>query len=159
MRLGGVDEPHGDVFLLGNLGRRFHRAADDVGQAVDLQIERQFAACGAIQLEKVFDQPELEEGVALDHLDRAGDLSRIASQLEHAGPPENRRERRSQFVRQHGQKLVLHSSRDGQLRRRFFVLPRSVILPQQRVSEHLQQFSVQDEPALRNGRLLPRHIP
>ena len=38
-----------------------------------------FAACGAIQLEKVFDQPELEEGVALDHLDRAGDLSRIAS--------------------------------------------------------------------------------
>ena len=50
-------------------------------------------------------------------------------------------------------------SRDGQLRRRVFVLPRSVILPQQRVSEHLQQLSVQDEPALRNGRLLPRHIP
>ena len=62
-------------------------------------------------------------------------------------------------MRQHGQKFVLHGSRDGQLRRRFFVLPRSVILPQQRVSEHLQQFSVQDEPALRNGRLLPRHIP
>ena len=74
--LGGVDEPHSDVFLLGDLGRRFNRAADDVGQAVDLQIERQFAARGAIQLEKVFDQPELEEGVALDHLDRAGDLSR-----------------------------------------------------------------------------------
>ena len=52
--LGVVDEPHCDVFLLGNLGRRFHRAADDVGQAVDLQIERQFATRGAIQLEKVF---------------------------------------------------------------------------------------------------------
>ena len=60
---------------------------------MDLQIQRQFAACGAIQLEKILDQPELEEGVALDHLDRAGDLSRIAFLLEHSGPPENRRER------------------------------------------------------------------
>ena len=121
---------------------------------MDLQIERQLAARRAVQLEKVFDQPELEEGVALDHLDRARDLSRFASQLEHAGPAENRRERRSQFVRQHRQKFVFHRSRDGQLRRGFFVLPGSVILAQQRVSEHLQQFSVQDEPALRNGRLL-----
>ena len=62
-------------------------------------------------------------------------------------------------MRQYGQKFVLRRSRDGQLRRRFFKLPRSVILPQQRVSEHLQQLSVQDEPALGNRRLLSSHIP
>ena len=62
-------------------------------------------------------------------------------------------------MREHGQEFVLHRGRLGQLRRGFFVLLGSVILPQQRVSEHLQQFSVQDEPARRNGRLLPRDIP
>ena len=62
-------------------------------------------------------------------------------------------------MRQHSEKLVFHRSRDGQLRRGLFELPGSVVLAQQRVSEHLQQFSVQDEPALRNGRLLPRHVP
>ncbi len=80
-RLVGLDEPYSDAFLLGHLGRRFHRAADDVRQAMGFQIERQFAARGAIQLEKIFDQPELEEGVALDHLDRAGDLSRMRPSL------------------------------------------------------------------------------
>ena len=158
-KLGGFGEPHSDAFLLGHVRRRFHRASHDVRQVVGFQIERELAARGAIQLEKIFDQPELKESVPLDHLDRAGDLSRMLSQLEHARPPENRRERRSQFVRQHGQKLVLHSGGHGELRRRFFVLPRAVILAEQRVSKHLQQFSVQDETALRNGRLLTRHIP
>src|SRR5688572_25748070 len=46
--LEGFDDAHCDVFLPGYLGRRFHGAADDVGQAVHSEIEREFAACGPI---------------------------------------------------------------------------------------------------------------
>ena len=60
-------------------------------------------------------------------------------------------------VRQIGQRVMVRQM--GQLQRRLLRLPPEVVLPQQRVTEHLEQLAVQDQPPARHRLLPPRHGP
>ena len=74
-------------------------------------------------------------------------------------PREERRERGAELVRQHGEEFVLGRHLALEARSGFLELPRPEVFLEDRVAEHLQQFTMHDELGLGHGLLLQRHRP
>ena len=126
--------------------------ADGVGAP---DAHRHFPCDGSEQLvaeqvpERVVD---VLEAIDIEKEDRQPPLVALG-QRKRAGQPVGQQ----QAVRQIGQRIVARQM--GQLQRRLLGVPPEVILPQQRVAEHLQQLAVEHQPP-RRDRLLPsRHGP
>ena len=62
-------------------------------------------------------------------------------------------------MRQHGEEFVLGRHLALEARSGFLELPRPEVFLEDRVAEHLQQFTMHDELGLGHGLLLQRHRP
>lgn len=155
----GAVEVQRDPLACRGVGHRVDCATKRQAERLGLQVQHRRASGAAGQLEQVFYQPELKPRVAFDRVGATQTLPRAVLAFQDLRPSEDRRERRTQFVRQHGQELVLDDQRGLQTGRRLLVLLRPVRFTQQRVPEHLQQLAVQDQPARRHRLLLAGDVP
>ena len=114
-------------------------ALDRVGKIYVADLEPQLAADDAGHVEHVFDNSELRLGVSLDDLQRPLELCARGLLQPDGRPAEDGVQRRSQFVRDVAQKLILRAIRNfrvvtrsalaleesGEPRQRVVSLPRS----------------------------------
>ena len=109
VRIGG--ETQLDPLRLRELARIGDRGIDDVDDVDALQVEIELAADDARGIEQIIDEPGLMVDVALDRLGRAPDQCRIvlARTRQDLAPALQRIERRTQLVRDDGEKLVLRA--------------------------------------------------
>src|SRR5690606_17504419 len=97
-----------DSLLLGLGAERFDRGFDELGEVEGPRLDRELAGHDARDVEELLDEAHLLPRVALDRLEAAAQGLRVEGAREkELRPAQDRLERRSQLVREHGEKLVL----------------------------------------------------
>src|ERR1700693_1133472 len=87
------------------------------GVSIDhLEIKLHLAFTDACEIEQVVDEPRFQLHIATNHLERFVDIFRQSFFLQIYGGGDNRRQRRAQFVTEHGKELILR-----QVGTRFFL--------------------------------------
>src|SRR6188768_2457117 len=79
---------------------------DDVAEVECANVEIQLAGVDPGEVEDVFDEPALCAGIAIDRVQTLAERRLVAFEPQQLNPSDDARERRTQFVRDRGEKLI-----------------------------------------------------